>query len=190
VNLSTILVLSVGLAMDATAVAAARGCAASRLCARDVVRVGAFFGGFQALMPLLGWGVGGALGSWVQAFDHWIAFVLLAAIGAKMLWEALRSGGECAPGSAAEIFSTRVLLALAVATSLDAFAVGITLPLLDAPLALSLVSIGTVTAVLSAAGLLAGRRLGGALGPRLDAFGGVVLIALGVRILAEHLANG
>lgn len=190
---ATILALSVGLAMDAMAVAAARGCAARRVAWRDVVRVALCFGGFQALMPLFGWGLGDAIGPWVQAFDHWIAFVLLLAIGGKMLLEARSHAGAaagCPAPPAAEPFSTRVLLVLGVATSIDAFAVGITLPLLDAPLVFSIVSIGVVTAVLSAAGLLAGRRCGTALGPRLDALGGLALVALGTKILVEHLSAG
>lgn len=189
-NTLTILTLSVGLAMDATAVSAARGCAARALRARDVLGVAALFGGFQALMPGIGWCLGDSLGSAVLAWDHWIAFGLLGAIGGKMLWEA-RSGSEPArpvSGSDVDLFAPRVLVLLAIATSVDALAAGITLPLLDAPPLLSLASIGVITAVLSAIGMLVGRRFGGMLGRRLDAFGGLVLVALGTKILVEHLA--
>ena len=192
----TILTLSVGLAMDAMAVAAARGVAAPALCARDVLRVALFFGGFQALMPVFGWFLGDAFGSVVSAWDHWIAFVLLGAIGAKMLWEArpsLLAGGETEPrapraASGDDLFAPRVLVVLAVATSIDALAAGITLPMLGAPLLVSVVSIGLVTATLSALGIVAGRRFGDVLGRRLEVFGGVVLMALGTKILVEHLA--
>ena len=183
-----IVLLAVGLAMDAMAVAGARGIAAKRLRARDVALVAALFGGFQALMPVIGWLVGRRIGPAVEAWDHWIIFALLGGIGAKMLWE---SRGE--PDAAAEeppgrgVFDLRVLLALAVATSIDALGAGVTLPMLHAPLALSVATIGVTTAVLSALGLYAGRRFGSALGRRLDAFGGVVLIALGCKILVEHL---
>jgi putative Mn2+ efflux pump MntP len=185
-SLGAILLLALGLAMDATAVAAAQGLAAPRIRPRHVVLVATFFGGFQALMPLLGWIAGSRVGPYVEAWDHWIAFVLLGAIGGKMLWEA---GGNEAPNprSDEDLFGIKVLFVLAVATSIDALAAGITLPMLDAPLVLSLVTIGTTTAVLSALGLFAGRRFGAALGRRLDVAGGVALIGLGVKILVQHL---
>ena len=181
-----IFVLALGLAMDATAVSAARGVATPKILPRHVLLVAAFFGGFQALMPLLGWLVGSRIGTLVQAWDHWIAFVLLGAIGGKMLWEA-RGGPNEAAAPAKDLYGLKVMLVLAVATSIDALAVGVTLPMLDAPLVLSVVTIGATTAVLSALGLFAGRRFGGLLGKRLDVAGGLVLIGLGVKILVEHL---
>lgn len=181
-----LLVLAFGLAIDATAVAAARGVAIRRVELRHVLLVAVFFGGAQALMPLLGYVAGRQMGPLVQAWDHWIAFTLLAAIGGKMLWEALHHEDErLAEG---DPFAVRVMFALAIATSIDAFAAGITLPMLNAPFALSLLTIGISTAVLSALGLFAGRRFGALLGPRLEGVGGVVLIGLGVKTLAEHLA--
>jgi putative Mn2+ efflux pump MntP len=148
--------------------------------------VAIFFGGFQALMPLLGWIAGSQIGPWVEAWDHWIAFVLLGAIGGKMLWEA-RSTKRADPPSDDDLFGIKVLFVLGVATSIDALAAGITLPMLNAPLALSLVTIGTTTAFLSALGLFAGRRFGAALGGRLEVAGGIVLIGLGAKILVQHL---
>ncbi|MCC6527317.1 MAG: manganese efflux pump [Polyangiaceae bacterium] len=184
----SLLALSVGLAMDATAVSAARGLAVPQLRVRHAVKVALFFGGFQAGMPLAGWALGSGVGPYVAAWDHWIAFALLAGIGLKMLHEARQAGGPPEGRSERELFGLRVMLVLAVATSIDAFAVGITLPMLDAPLAVSLTTIGVTTAVLSALGLVAGRRFGALLGRRLDAFGGLVLVALGVKILVEHLS--
>ncbi len=181
-----ILILAVGLSMDSMAVAAARGLAAPHFRARDVVIVAALFGGLQAFMPLLGWIAGSRIGPLVEAWDHWIAFGVLSALGAKMLWEA-RGAPDGDPASGSEPFAIGGLLMLAMATSIDALAVGITLPMLGAPLGLSLVTIGVTTAVLSALGLHAGRGLGAAVGRRLDVFGGLVLIGLGVKILAEHL---
>lgn len=187
----SIVVLSVGLAMDATAVAAARGLAASRLRARHALTVALLFGGFQALMPILGWALGDWLGPWVAAWDHWLAFVLLGGIGVKVVLEARGGDGAAPPASSDEaLFGVRVMLVLAVATSIDAFAVGITLPMLRAPFVLTLTTIGLTTAVLSALGLYAGRRFGALLGRRLDALGGVVLIGLGAKILVEHLTAG
>jgi len=186
----SILVLALGLAMDATAVCAARGCAAQRVHLRHVLLVALFFGGFQALMPLIGWIVGRGVGPLVQAWDHWIAFVLLAGIGGKMLWEAWSSSDQSEPTREVDLFGLRVLLLLAIATSIDALAVGFTLPMLNAPLVLSLTTIGVTTAITSAAGLCAGRRVGDALGNRPDLVGGVGLIGLGTKILIEHLSAG
>jgi manganese efflux pump family protein len=175
--------------MDATAVAATRGLAVARVRARHVVLVALFFGGFQAFMPLLGWLVGARLGAFARDWDHWIAFALLAGLGLKMLREARASKPEDGTAEGGDPFDLRVMLVLAIATSIDALAAGITLPIMGAPLALSLATIGVTTAVLSSGGLYAGRRFGAMMGGRLDALGGVVLIALGVKILVEHLSG-
>ncbi len=179
-----IVLLAIGLAMDATAVAAARGLAAREVTLRHTVIVAGAFGGAQGLMPLFGYWLGQLLGPLVMAWDHWIAFVLLVGLGLKMLHEARKKSDDPEEG---DLFGAKVMLVLAIATSIDAFAVGITLPMLEAPLLLSVITIGVVTAALSAVGLHAGRRFGAMLGPRLDALGGIVLIGLGVKILVEHL---
>ena len=189
VSFGAIILLSLGLAMDATAVSAARGVAARQVLPQEVLRVALLFGGFQALMPLLGWLVGSQLGPALQDYDHWIAFCLLGAIGGKMLHEAWTSG-ERETESGPDLFRIEILLVLAVATSVDALAVGITLPMLGAPFLLTLATIGIVTALSSAVGLLAGRHFGAAFGKRLDALGGLVLIGLGSKILIEHLWAG
>jgi putative Mn2+ efflux pump MntP len=185
VSFGGIVMLALGLAMDATAVSAARGLAVPEVRLRHVLLVTLFFGGFQALMPMLGWLAGARIGPFVRAWDHWIAFGLLAFVGGKMLMDAFRSEDEAAEST--DHFALKTMLVLAVATSIDALAVGFTLPMLDAPFALSLVTIGVTTALLSAAGLFAGRRFGAMLGKRLDVAGGLVLIALGIKILVEHL---
>src|SRR6185436_13612936 len=172
--------------MDATAAAAACGVAAPAVRARHYASVAAYFGGFQALMPLLGWRLAAWLGPVIEGWDHWIAFVLLSGIGAKMIHGAWR-GGVRAAGEG-DGFGPKVMLGLAVATSIDAFAAGITLPLFEVPIAISIATIGVTTAAASAVGLAVGRRLGARLGRGLDALGGAVLIGLGVKILVEHLA--
>lgn len=188
VSFGAILLLALGLAMDATAVSTARGLATPKILPRHVALVALFFGGFQALMPLVGWLVGSRVGPLVQAWDHWIAFALLSAIGGKMLWEARGGPAESDQDSrAADLFGIKVMLVLAIATSVDALAAGFTLPMLNAPVLLSLVTIGLTTALLSALGLFAGRRFGALLGRRLDLAGGLVLIGLGTKILIEHL---
>lgn len=188
----SLLLLSVGLSMDAMAVAAAKGLAAPRVRARDVVLLAGTFGAFQALMPLLGWLLAARFGALVEAWDHWIAFGLLSLLGGKMLVEAWRSGDEDGDASAADPFALGTVLILGVATSIDAFAAGLTLPLLGLPPLFAAVVIGLVTAALSALGFFLGRRggamLGGAsIGKRLEILGGLALIVLGVRILLEHL---
>ncbi len=189
VNFASILLLALGLAMDATAVAAARGLAAPRILPRHVATVALFFGGFQALMPLVGWIIGAGVGRRFAAWSAWIAFALLVFLGVRMLREARAADDPEADAVTGDPFAWRVMLALAVATSLDALAAGVTLPMLHAPLALSLVTIGVTTAVLSAVGLFAGRRFGALLGRRLDAAGGLVLVGLGVKTLVAHLAG-
>lgn len=179
-SFAQILLLSVGVAMDATAVAAARGLAVPRVRFKHVVMVALLFGGFQALMPLLGALLGARIGPLVQAWDHWIAFGLLVIVGGKMLLDAKK---EDKPSS--DPFALKVMLVLAVATSIDAFAVGITLPMMNAPLVLSLTTIGVTTAILSGLGVVVGRRV--ATGRKLEVVGGLVLIGLGIKILVEHL---
>jgi putative Mn2+ efflux pump MntP len=186
-QLVTILLLAVGLAMDAAAVALVRGFAARSLRASDVASIALMFGGFQAAMPALGLVVGRALGRFAEAWDHWIAFVLLSVIGLKMLKESWSGGDELDAGERVS-FGLRALLPLAIATSIDALAAGITLPSLDVSPVLAIATIGIVTALLSALGVLAGRRFGAYFGPRLDALGGFILIGLGIKTLIEHLS--
>ena len=165
--------------MDATAVAAARGLVRR---GREILILPALFGLFQAGMAALGWGLGAWGGKYVEAYDHWIAFGLLVAIGGKMLYEAWK--GEEAKEDKAGLW-TYVVLALA--TSIDAAAAGITLPLVPVSPVISIVLIGTITAGCSALGYVAGRAVGARLGNRLEILGGLVLIGLGVRVLVQHL---
>ncbi|MFT3709756.1 MAG: manganese efflux pump MntP family protein [Archangium sp.] len=183
--MSALLMLAIGLAMDATAAASARGLAARKIVARDVLSVALLFGGFQAAMPLIGWLVGDRFGSLVAAWDHWIAFVILGALGVKMLWEARKA--EADEAIDAEPFRWKLLVTLAFATSIDALAAGLTLPMLETPMLVSIGVIGLTTALLSALGVFAGRRFGALLGKKLDVAGGLLLIAVGSKVLFEHL---
>jgi manganese efflux pump family protein len=186
-KLGAILLLAFGLSMDAMAVAAARGLAVKRIGVRHVLLVAGFFGGFQALMPIVGWLLGSRVGKAIEAWDHWLIFAVLGGIGGKMLWEASQEQAEETLDES-QAFGLKVMLVLAIATSIDALAAGFTLPLLGAPLGVSILAIGVTTAVLSAAGLFAGHHFGAALGSRLDAIGGLVLIGLGTKTLIEHLS--
>lgn len=185
-NPSTLFLLALGLSADATAAAATRGIAVARLSARHVLLVMAWFGVAQGGMAFAGSLLGVAFGSLLAAWDHWIAFGLLSALGVKMIWEAR---GELALPEPEDAFATSTMLLLAFATSIDALAVGVTLPLLAADVALACLTIGVVTALMSAFGLWAGRRFGAAWGRRVDMLGGVLLIALGAKILFEHLSQ-
>ena len=171
--------LSFGLAMDATAVSAARGLGKHN--ARDLVVLPLLFGGFQSGMAALGWVAGAFAGRYIAAYDHWVAFGLLVLIGGKMIVEALR-GGDDEPVQPA---SAMLYIGLALATSIDAAAAGITLPLVPVAPWLALVLIGGVTAACSGAGYLAGRAVGHKLGSSLEVLGGVVLIAIGINMLIQ-----
>jgi manganese efflux pump family protein len=194
----SVLWLAVGLAMDAAAVCASRGLAAPKLGLREGVKVAVMFGGAQAFMPLLGALAGARLGPMFETWDHWIAFGLLGAIGVHMLIEAVKHDDDSAAlARTADLFGVRTLTLLAIATSIDALAAGITLPMLGAPLSVSIATIGVVTAVLCVIALYAGRSVGRALGAQfqlfsrgLDFTGGVTLIGLGAKILTEHLNAG
>jgi len=183
VGLASVSVLAVGLAMDATAAAAARGAVPTGNRGAGAARIGLLFGGFQAAMPLGGWLIGDRFGSLVADWDHWIAFALLTAIGIKMAVDGLRGGDKQAGDD-----GWRVLLLLALATSIDAFAAGLTLPLLGAPVAASLAIIFAVTAVMSSAAFLLGSRLSRGAGRWIEVVGAVLLIGVGVRILTIHLS--
>lgn len=180
-----ILLLALGLSMDAAAVSAARGVGVTHIQAKHVARVALYFGGTQALMPWIGWHVGVHVGPYVEAWDHWIAFLLLSAIGGKLLWDAFHVDGPITE-STDDLLAHKLMAVLAIATSIDALAVGITLPMLDAPLLLTITTIGITTATLSVLGFTLGHRFGQILGKRFDLLGGLTLIALGTKILLEH----
>ncbi len=187
--MATIVILALALAADAFAAAVSRG-AVARTQRRFglALRVGLAFGVAQGLMALAGWGLGLAFDRWLRDIDHWVAFVLLAAIGAHMLWESTRPDAQhdVAPAST----GGWALVTTAIATSIDAAAAGVTLPLLDLPVLASCAIIGAVTFVLSSAGVCIGAAAGAMIGRRAEALGGVVLIALGIKIVVEHVYFG
>jgi putative Mn2+ efflux pump MntP len=173
------LLLAIALAMDAFAVALTQG-ARFRPSARGAVAIALTFGAFQALMPLAGWGIGAVALGLVAAVDHWIAFGLLAFLGVRML------GGHVGEQEAARALTGRALLVAGIATSIDALAAGITLPTLGIAPLLAAGLIGLVTFVMSGVGVVLGRRAGDRLGAWAERAGGVILIGLGCRILAQH----
>lgn len=194
--LTMLLLLALGLAMDATAVSIASVLAAPRVRARDALLVASLFGLFQAGMPVIGWAVGAQFEEAISAWDHWLAFVLLAGIGAKMLHEAythhhLGTGAAPKAGEAPTArapFHPARLTVMAFATSIDALAAGITLPALEVHIATAAAIIGGVTLALCLLGMSVARRFGEPLEGKLDVVGGLVLIGLGFKILLEHLS--
>ena len=175
--------IALGLAMDAFAVSVAAGIRVTKLDAGHVARLAFSFGFFQFLMPVIGWLVGRGLSRWIAAFDHWVAFGLLAFVGGKMLWESFRSA-ECETKDPTRGW---MLLTLAIATSIDALAVGLSLAVLDVSIWVPSVVIGVVAALLTALGALFGSRLGCRFGVWAERFGALVLIGIGIRILVDHL---
>lgn len=190
--IASLILLAIGLAADAFAVAIGQGAAARTRIWQTALAVGLAFGVAQAVAPLLGWSLGVAFAGLIEAWDHWIAFSLLALIGAKMIWEGNRSDppGEASDPGKERVATGWTLLGLAVATSIDAAAAGITLPTLGAPILLSIGVIGFVTFALSFAGVWIGRTGSRALGSNAEIIGGLILIVIGAKVLIDHKAFG
>ena len=182
-SLWELFVIAVGLSMDAFAVSICKGLSVQKVSLRHAACAGLWFGGFQALMPLLGWLLGVQFQAAIERFDHWIAFVLLAFLGINMIREAFNQEEECCDCS----FGLRAMLPMAVATSIDALAVGVTFAFLQVKIVPAISFIGVITFVLSALGV----RLGAVFGERYQKaaqiFGGAILILMGLKILLEHL---
>jgi manganese efflux pump family protein len=179
---ATILLTAFALSLDCFAVALAAGIPGGRGGFRDAARIALAFGAFQAGMPVLGWIAGRSVLSYVSGFDHWVAFALLAIVGARMIHEGF-SGEEEAPVS----LDAGTLVVLAVATSIDALAVGVSLAFLDTGILLPALLIGVFTFAVSFAGALLGGAASERWGKAMEIVGGLVLIGIGIRILAEHL---
>lgn len=182
-----LLFVAVGLSMDAFAVSVCKGLGMRSVRWRQAAVIALFFGLFQALMPVIGWLLGTQFSRFVEPVDHWVAFVLLAAIGAKMLWDAFHEPDEGQSCSVDQRLDLRELLLLAVATSIDALAVGITFAFLGVDILLASVLIGLTTFILSFAGVWIGCQFGSRFERGATVAGGVVLIGIGLKILLEHL---
>ncbi|MEF2593224.1 MAG: manganese efflux pump MntP family protein [Eggerthellaceae bacterium] len=181
--------IAVGLSMDAFAVSVCKGLGMKRLNMRQAFVIALFFGGFQALMPVIGWALGTGFQALITPIDHWIAFALLAFIGGKMLWDAFRGDeddGEKALSDEASL-DLKELTMLAVATSIDALAVGITFAFLQVDIVPAVALIGVITFALSFGGVAIGHFFGARFEKPATIVGGVVLIIIGLKILLEHL---
>ncbi len=183
-TITTLFLLALGVSADAFAVAVGHGAAAKRLARFEGVRMALFFGAFQALMPAIGWFIGHQFQELIFAYDHWIAFALLGAIGGKMIYDDLQPEHE--EGNPESRISYLHLLTLAVATSIDALAVGVGLLFLPS-IVVPALTIGAVTFTLSLAGVLLGHRYRSLASRRSKMVGGIILILIGVKILIDHL---
>ena len=180
-----IFLLAVGVSMDAFAVSIGKGLSAKRVSWREALTVGLWFGGFQALMQVIGYYLGISFADLVTKIDHWIAFGLLLLIGGNMIREALQ-GGDDKPADAS--FGFKTMLLLAIATSIDALALGISFAFLGTNLWRAILVIGLTTFAFSAVGLLIGKKVGTRFHAGAEILGGIILIAIGLKILIEHLS--
>ena len=183
-SIITILFIAVGLSMDAFAVSVTSGFAIKNLKANNAFKIAFFFGAFQAMMPVIGWLAGAGLRDSIASFDHWIAFGLLSIIGCKMIFESTKMKGNDEKNDPLNLYT---LLILSVATSIDALAVGLSLSFLKVYIATPAAIIGATTFVISFAGVFVGNRVGHFFENKIEIFGGLILIAIGVKILIEHL---
>ena len=180
----TIFGLALALAMDAFAVALGVGINLSPLTGRHLFRLGFHFGLFQALMPIFGWLAGMTIQRWIQSYDHWVAFALLIFVGGKMLYEAFHDDET---NDAKDPTRGLTLVILSLATSIDALAVGLSLAMLNISIWTPALVIGLVAGTLTVVGLLLGRRCEAIWGKRVEIFGGLILCAIGTKILLQHL---
>ena len=178
----SILIIAVGLSADCFAVALSSSICQRLLPVWQGLRVAIFFGVFQTGMTLLGWWAGSRIFDYIKNYDHWIAFGLLVFVGGKMIWESLHEKEQ-----STDITRWRYLFILAVATSLDALAVGLSFAFLQVNLALASIAIGVVAFIITFGGFLGGKKLGELVGKRAEIIGGVILVIIGIRILLEHL---
>ena len=186
-SLLELFLLAVGLSMDAFAVSVCKGLSVRRGSMKQALTVGIWFGGFQALMPFLGYLLGITFSSLITSIDHWIAFILLAFIGDKMLWEAFTEDEDEGDGKDAEKIDLGEYLILAIATSIDALAVGISFAALSVDIVPAVSLIGITTFIFSIAGVAIGHTFGACYEKPATIVGGVVLILIGLKILLEHL---
>ena len=180
--------MGVGLSMDAFAVSVCKGLAMRKVNKKQAIVIGLFFGGFQALMPLLGWSLGIQFEQYITSIDHWIAFILLGFIGGKMIVEAVKPDDESVEVKEMDPpLNIKEMFVLAIATSIDALAVGITFAFLDYPIVESIVIIGITTFVISIIGVYIGNFFGSMYKKKAELAGGIILVLLGNKILLEHL---
>jgi putative Mn2+ efflux pump MntP len=181
----SILVIAVGLGMDAFSVAISIGAVSRKVSFTPVLRLAASFGLFQFMMPIVGWLGGMTVANYIAGFDHWIAFGLLLYVGGKMIQDSFQCEEKVHPTDPTKGLT---LLMLSVATSIDALAVGLSLAFLKAPILYPSMIIGLVAFIMTASGMLFGEKLGKICGKRVEVMGGIILIGIGIKILCDHVA--
>lgn len=185
-DLLTPALIGIGLSMDCFAVSLAIGTTTKTRLIYAAVIIALCFGVFQAGMTVIGWAAGVSLIGLISAYDHWVAFILLAIIGGKMIWEGIRGGEDEAPLESIRIVP---VIVLSLATSIDALAVGISFGVLQTAVLIPVLMIGIVCFGISFAGVMLGERLESFLGNKMEIFGGIILILIGLRILTEHMSG-
>lgn len=184
-DIIALILIAFGLAMDAFAVSITSGITIKHLKLNHALRIAGSFGAFQAIMPLIGWLAGLSLINYISGIDHWVAFALLTFIGCKMIYESTRMEAVHKENNP---LNPKMLLLLSIATSIDALAVGISFAILQIAIATPMIVIGTITFALSFMGAFAGSKLGHLFENRIETAGGLILIAIGIEILLEHIA--
>lgn len=185
-SIVNLLIVAFGVSADAFAVSLAQGVKVRQRLHRDALLVAITFGLFQALMPLIGWMLGAQFASFIAPVDHWVVFGILLFIGGQMLWDALRGGDDEAAATGG--IGAKRLIVLALATSIDALAVGLTFAFLEVAILPAVALIGVVTAALTYIGVVLGHRVGTRWQKPAEIIGGLVLIGIGLKVLIEHLA--
>ncbi|MHC1706176.1 MAG: manganese efflux pump MntP family protein [Bacteroidales bacterium] len=180
----TLFLIAIGLSFDSFAVSVSCGIARTGIRFLPATRIAFFMAFFQGVMPLIGWIIGMKLSTLVHEADHWIAFGLLGALGIKMIWESLKAKDEVIDFNP---MNYKILITMALATSIDALIVGISFGTLNANIWLAILIIGSITFIISMLGILFGKNTGSRFGKRMEILGGLILIAIGAKILIEHL---
>ncbi|MEI6749635.1 MAG: manganese efflux pump MntP family protein [Bacteroidales bacterium] len=179
----TILLIAFGLSFDTFAVSVSSGLILRKINFFNAMKIALVLAFFQAVMPLIGWVVGSGLKKYMMAYDHWIAFILLSLLGAKMIYESFQSEEERKPVNPLRF---AVMISMAIATSIDALIVGLSFAFFELNIFITTFIIGAVTFIVSMIGILFGKKVGGHLGKRMEIAGGLILIAIGLKILIEH----
>lgn len=184
-ELLTLLLIAIGLSFDTFAVSVSTGLVVCHIRFWQAVRVAVILAVFQGLMPCIGWILGRQVATFISEFDHWLAFVLLAFLGAKMIWESFEKEGKstnnCNP------LKLSIVVGMAIATSIDALVIGVSFAFLQMNILWAAFIIGLVTFLVSMLGMLFGKKVGNKLGKKMEVIGGILLIAIGLKILLEHL---
>ena len=187
-GIAELILLSVGLAMDAFAVSICKGLNMTKINYKHAGIIALFFGVFQAVMPLIGFGLGTRFAKYIESVDHWVAFGLLVFIGGQMILEAVKGEEEEDADEGGDKLDIKQLFILAIATSIDALAVGITFALLDGvSIWFSVAIIGAITFIISFLGVIIGNRFGNKYEKKAELAGGIILVLIGLKILLEHL---